>query len=124
MSEFSSEFFDPAWLTALATAAAKDDFVAQHSTLAAFTIGFRNTESGETAWISVNDSAIDAGTNDTAAAFLFAGDTAAFSDLKDGFPFNRLVRQHRLSVEGDLRGCVQNWLLIYAILRLASSVEY
>ena len=44
-------------------------------------------------------------------------------DLAQGFPFNRLVRQHRLVVGGDLRACVQNWMLLYALTRLTGELE-
>lgn len=120
MNAISTRFFDSKRLRALAAAASQDDFVARHSTLADVRMGFRNTETKESAWISVNESGVEADTGPAKAAFCFAGDTAAFADLCRGFPFNRLVRQHRLVVEGDLRGCVQNWLLIYALTRLAA----
>jgi hypothetical protein len=34
-----------------------------------------------------------------------------------------LVRQHRLVVGGDLRACVQNWMLLYALTRLTGELE-
>ncbi|MCC2595855.1 hypothetical protein LKR43_05825 [Pusillimonas sp. MFBS29] len=120
-----SNFFHQGWLQALGSAANHDSFVAQHSALATFNMGFRNTETGENAWIAFDEGRVTAGTDTTTAiAFTFAGDTAAFNDLHRGFPFNRLVRQHRLVVEGDMRSCVQNWLLIYAVTRLAAGLEH
>lgn len=125
MNTQASSFFSQGWLHALGVAASQDSFVAQHSALAALTMGFHNTETGESAWVSLDEARVTAGTDTTsaAAAFTFAGDTAAFNDLRRGFPFNRLVRQHRLVVEGDMRCCVQNWLLIYAVTRLAAQLE-
>ena len=125
MTAHAPNFFGQGWLNALSIAASNDDFVARHSSLADLKMGFRNTETGEVAWIRVDEASITAGCDDPliGTAFTFAGDTAAFDALRHGFPFNRLVRQHRLVVEGDMRNCVQNWLLIYAVTRLASGVE-
>lgn len=126
MTAQSSSFFCRNWLNALGAAASNDRFVKRHSALASLKMGFRNTETKESAWISVDENRVTAGTEATpaAASFTFLGDTAALEDLRRGYPFNRLVRQHRLVVEGDMRGCVQNWLLIYAIMRLASGLEH
>ncbi|MFW7341004.1 hypothetical protein V0R37_05595 [Pollutimonas sp. H1-120] len=126
MTAQSSSFFCTDWLNALGVAASGDSFVAQHSVLASLKMGFRNTETKESAWISVDENRVTAGTEATSAvvAFTFLGDTAALEDLRRGYPFNRLVRQHRLVVEGDMRSCVQNWLLIYAVLRLAAGLEH
>lgn len=125
MSVQTSSFFSQDWLHALGVAASNDSFVAQHSALANFKMGFRNTETEENAWISLDENRVVAGTDTTPAVptFTFAGDTATFNDLRLGYPFNRLVRQHRLTVEGDMRNCVQNWLLIYAVTRLAAGLE-
>lgn len=125
MSAHAPGFFSADWLRELAVAASKDSLVAQHNALTMLTMGFRNTETEESAWISLEENHIRAGLDATpAAAFTFVGDTATFNDLRRGFPFNRLVRQHRLIVEGDMRCCVQNWLLIYAVTHLAARLGH
>lgn len=110
---------DEGFLPALAQRAQGDGFVARHRTLADLKIGFHDSERGHSGWIAVTPQGCSAGVDNT-APFRFVGDTAALRDLAAGLPFNRLVRQHRLNVEGDLRACVQNWLLIYAVLRLCA----
>lgn len=125
MSASPPGFFSADWLHDLSVAANQDSLVAQHSVLATLTMGFRNTETGQRACISLAKEHIKADLDSTStAAFTFAGDTRAFDDLRRGFPFNRLVRQHRLIVEGDMRCCVQNWMLIYAVTRLAAQREH
>ena len=119
MTSTSRTLFDPGFLQQIAQRAQVDDFVARHRTLADLKIGFRHSETGQAGWIAVTPQAINAGL-DGAAPFTFVGDASAMQDLANGFPFNRLVRQHRLSVEGDLRACVQNWLLIHAVLALCA----
>ncbi len=119
-----SIFFQENYLGRLALAGSADAFVRQHSTLAQLTAGFRDTTSGASAWISVVGNQVHAGTgNKNDELFCFEGDTGSFEDLRRGFPLNRLVRQHRLTVTGDLRACVQNWLLLYAITRLTATLE-
>ncbi|MBP6019257.1 MAG: hypothetical protein KA735_07190 [Burkholderiaceae bacterium] len=120
----SSAFFDAKYLAHLAQSASNDAFVKQHSVLADFTVGFRDTDSNVTAWIRVQEDQISAGLTDMPSAFCFEGSSASFDLLKNGTPFNRLVRQHRLTVTGNLRHCVQNWLLIYAITRLTATPEH
>jgi len=117
------DFFDPDFLGRVAAVASRDPFVARHSTLAHVRIGFAETGSARQAWLSVDEGKVGSGAGDGGAAFRFVGDADAFSELARGFPFNRLVRQHRLSVEGDLRACVKEWLLIYAVTRVCGMVE-
>lgn len=112
----------PGFLQQMARRVTSDDFVAQHRTLADVQIGFRDSETGQSAWIAVKQQSVEVG-DVGRAPFTFVGDTSAMRDLANGFPFNRLVRQRRLAVEGDLRACVQNWLLIYAVLRLCVQRE-
>lgn len=119
MTAAAPSLLDDGFLPGLARRAQADDFVARHRTLADLKIGFRHSETGQSAWIAVTPQGIGAGQAGT-APFTFVGDEAALQALASGFPFNRLVRQHRLSVEGDLRACVQNWLLIYAVMRLCA----
>ncbi len=119
MTTAPSSLLDEGYLPALARRAQADSFVARHRTLADLKIGFRHSETGQRAWIAVTPDTIEAGQAGD-APFTFVGDESALQALAGGFPFNRLVRQHRLSVEGDLRACVQNWLLIHAVLRLCA----
>ncbi|MBS4001846.1 MAG: hypothetical protein KGZ91_00605 [Afipia sp.] len=117
------DFFAPDFLARLASAASGDSFVARHSTLAHVRIGFQESETGRKAWLLVDEGKVTSGSGAGAAEFTFVGDAGAFRTLASGFPFNRLVRQHRLSVEGDLRACVNEWLLIYAVTRLCGELE-
>jgi len=117
------DFFDPDFLVCLASAASADPFVARHSTLAQVQIGFQESGSGRSAWLSVDEGKVNSGAGESDAKFSFVGDADAFRSLAQGFPFNRLVRQHRLTVEGDLRACVKEWLLIYAVTRLCGTLE-
>lgn len=105
------------FLQQLAQRAQTDAFVAKHRLLADVRIGLRLADSAEAVWLHVTPEHIEAGRGNV-APFTLVGDAATLRDLSSGFPFNRLVRQHRLTVEGDLRACVQNWLLIHAVLRL------
>ena len=127
MSTPTPDLLAPGFLTQLAARATNDALVARQRLLANLQIGFRNSETGRTGWLHVTASQIEAGDamdEQHAPPFTFVGDTDAMQALAQGFPFNRLVRQHRLVVVGDLRHCVQNWLLIYAILRLANTPEH
>lgn len=110
-------------LAAWSRLASTDEMVHQHSALADLDIGFRNTETSEQAWLQIDESGIYTGLGAHTVAFSLVGDTEAFTDLIHGFPFNRLIRQHRLFVEGDLRCCVQNWMLLYALTRLTKELE-
>jgi hypothetical protein len=85
--------------------------------------GSANTESGKQAWLEISETGVHTGLGDDAIDFYLDGAQDAFDDLGRGFPFNRLVRQHRLTVGGDLRACVQNWLLLYALTRLTATLE-
>jgi hypothetical protein len=123
-SNSSLDFFNEDFLACLASAASSDPFVARHSTLAHVRIGFHEKESGRKAWLSVDEGQVSSGAGEADAKFSFVGDAAAFQTLARGFPFNRLVRQNRLTVEGDLRACVKEWLLIYAVTRLCAALEY
>lgn len=124
MSGFANaDFFDPVFLARVAEAASRDAFVARHSTLADVRIGFQENGSKRQAWFSVAEGRVECGTGDGGATFQFVGGYDAFVSLAKGFPFNRLVRQHRLSVEGNLRACVNEWLLIYAVTRVCGMVE-
>jgi hypothetical protein len=113
-----ASLLDPGYLARLAAHASADVGVAQQATLAQVCIGFHNHETGQRGWLEVNGSKVDADDGHRAAPFCFSGGTGAFEALAAAYPFNRLVREHRLVVEGDLRACVQNWLLIHAILQL------
>jgi len=115
--------FTPAVLIAWTRLAARDALVARHAILANLRLGLRNTDSDETLWLSVAETGIQGGLGLEHVAFYLEGPQDAFEDLVRGVPFNRLVRQHRLTVEGDLRCCVQNWLLLYAVMRLAAQLE-
>lgn len=120
MTVTSPRILDDRFLQQLAQRAQSDAFVARHCTLADVTIGIRLSGSTDAVWLHVTSDQVESGRGDR-STFTFVGDEAALRDLSDGFPFNRLVRQHRLTVEGDLRHCVQNWLLIHAVLRLCHS---
>lgn len=115
--------FDPAVLVAWTRLASADAFVARQSVLADLRLGLRNTDSGETLWLAVTEAGVQGGPGLDGVAFHLEGAQDAFDDLGRGFPFNRLVRQHRLTVCGDLRRCVQNWLLLYALTRLTANLE-
>lgn len=121
VTDFS--LFDPAVLAAWARRADADEFVRQHCVLADLCLALRNTQTGEQAWLAVREQDVQAGVGERAAPFWLEGDSDAFADLARGFPFNRLVRQHRLVVGGDLRACVQNWMLLYALTRLTAELE-
>ena len=119
----SLSLFDPAFLSAWAQRASADDFVRQHSVLADVCVALRNTETGEHIWLNVSEQNVQAGAGERQVPFWLEGDSEAFADLARGYPFNRLVRQHRLVVGGDLRACVQNWMLLYALTRLTGDLE-
>lgn len=116
------DLFDPAVLAAWTRLASADAFVARHAILADLRLGLRNTDSGQSIWLSVTDAGVQGGPGLDDVAFAFEGAQDAMDDLARGFPFNRLVRQHRLSVTGDMRRCVQNWLLVYAVTRLTAGL--
>uniref|UniRef100_UPI0033400D2E hypothetical protein n=1 Tax=Castellaniella defragrans TaxID=75697 RepID=UPI0033400D2E len=117
MTESGSRFFDAEFLRQLEQRARDDAFVARHGTLANVRLGIRDSGSGEFVRLHVRaDGLVIDRQSDV--SFTLVGDAGALQALSQGFPFNRLVRQHRLFVEGDLRSCVQNWLLIHAVLRL------
>ncbi|MEJ2897106.1 hypothetical protein [Bordetella avium] len=115
--------FDPAVLAAWTRLASHDAFLARHAILADLRLGLLNTDSGQALWLSISASGVQSGTGLGEAAFYLEGGQGAFDDLARGLPFNRLVRQHRLTVRGDLRRCVQNWLLLYALTRLTANLE-
>jgi len=133
----SSDFFDPVVLAAWTRLAANDAFVARCAILADVRLGLRNTDNGQALWLAVTESrqvptppsetrrvlSVQGGSGLDHVAFYLEGPQDAFDDLARGLPFNRLVRQHRLTVEGDLRSCVQNWLLLYALMRLTAQLE-
>lgn len=126
MSKPIPDLLTAGFLAQLAARANDDAFVARQRLLANLQIGFRNSETGQTGCLRVTAAHIEAGEAARDAdtpPFTFVGDTDAMRALAQGFPFNRLVRQHRLVVVGDLRRCVQNWLLIHAILRLTHTQE-
>ena len=109
---------DTGYLARLAAHASAEARVGQQATLAHLCIGFHNHETGQRGWLEINEQRAEAGNNLRAAPFYFTGGSDAFEALAAGYPFNRLVREHRLVVEGDLRACVQNWLLIHTLLQL------
>lgn len=120
-TDITDAIFAPAVLQSLAAAASADEFVRRKSTFADLRIGLQS-ESGARAVLIVQGCDVSIDPDAGAADFVFEGDDAAFGDLRSGLAFNRLVRQHRLHITGDLRGCVQNWLLLYAIFRLIPEV--
>lgn len=115
--------FEPDILAAWTQLASQDTFVSRHSILADLRLGLRNTDTNEGLWLAVSESNVQGGSGLEDVAFYLEGTQSAFDDLARGLPFNRLVRQHRLTVRGDLRCCVQNWLLLYALTRLIVHVE-
>ncbi|KCB24572.1 hypothetical protein [Bordetella hinzii] len=117
------DLFDPAVLAAWTRLASDDAFVARHAILADLRLGLRNTSSGQALWLSADGKRVQGGPGLDGVAFTLEGPQDAFDDLARGFPFNRLVRQHRLTVGGDMRRCVQNWLLVYAITRLTARLN-
>jgi hypothetical protein len=119
----SRNLFDAATLDIWARRATDDAFVQRQRVLADLCLGLRNTDTGEQAWLVVLEDGVQAGTGTRATDFTLEGGQQAFDDLCCGFPFNRLVRQHRLTVAGNLRSCVQNWLLVYGLIRLIVSLE-
>lgn len=120
----SLSLFSPQVLEAWVRLARADDLVRSNTVLADLTLGLRNTQTGEQIRWTIREQEVQAGVGEGAVAFWLEGDSDAFAALAAGFPFNRLVRQHRLVVGGDLRACVQNWMLIYALTRLTSRLEY
>lgn len=120
----SLSLFSPQVLEAWVGLARADDLVRSNTVLADLTLGLRNTQTGEQIRWTIREQDVQAGVGEGAVAFWLEGDSDAFAALAAGFPFNRLVRQHRLVVGGDLRACVQNWMLIYALTRLTSRLEY
>jgi len=128
--------FDPSVLAAWTRLASNDAFVARCAILADLRLGLHNTDSGQTLWVSVTETrqalnppsetqrllSVQSGPGLEHVAFYLEGPRDAFDDLVRGVPFNRLVRQHRLTVGGDLRRCVQNWLLLYALMRLTAQM--
>lgn len=120
----SLSLFSPQVLEAWVRLACADDLVRSNTVLADLTLGLRNTQTGEQIRWTIREQDVQAGVGEGAVAFWLEGDNDAFAALAAGFPFNRLVRQHRLVVGGDLRACVQNWMLIYALTRLTSRLEY
>ena len=117
------DLFDPAVLQVWAQRASADALVQRQSVLAQLRLGLRNSESGKQAWLEIAETGVHAGVGGDTVNFYLEGAQDAFDDLGRGFPFNRLVRQHRLTVGGDLRACVQNWLLLYAPTYLTATLE-
>lgn len=110
--------FDQTQMQRWGERATKDPLVLRSATMARLLVGLRNTDSKhEAAWLAVTQNGVTAGVGDIKTDFCFAGPADAFADLFKGVPFNRLIRQHRLDVQGDVRSCVQNWLLLYAVMR-------
>jgi len=131
------DLFAPAVLTAWTRLAANDAFVARCAILADVRLGLRNTDNDQALWLAVTEPrqtpaplsetrsvlSVQGGPGLDHVAFYLEGPQDAFDDLVRGLSFNRLVRQHRLTVAGDLRCCVQNWLLLYALMRLTAQLE-
>lgn len=115
---------DTGYLALLAARASTDSRVAQQATLAQVGIGFHNTETGQYGWLQVTGAQVEGGEGQRATPFCFSGGSDAFEALAAAYPFNRLVREHRLTVEGDLRVCVQNWLLIHTLLQLTRKAAH
>lgn len=110
--------FDEAVMRRWAQRATHDPLVVEHRTMANLRVGLQTTSGdGSKAWLHIDEAGVTAGLGDIRTHFDFVGENAAFDDLAQGFPFNRLVRQHRLDIQGDIRACVQNWLLLYAVMR-------
>jgi len=115
--------FDQQTVAAWQQLAREDELVLRNTVLADLSLGLRNSQTGEQVWWSIREQGIEAGLGERPLVFWLEGDGSAFDDLARGFPFNRLVRQHRLTVCGDLRSAVQNWMLLYALTRLTKELE-
>ncbi|MCG5238325.1 hypothetical protein [Azospirillum doebereinerae] len=107
------------FLPRLAGAVAQDAYFRDRCTAAHLTFGLRDTGSGASGWLRVDGPAVSAAAGPSDSRFTIEGDGAAWRDLLAGLPVNRLLRQHRMTVSGDIRSCVQNWLLVFAVTSAA-----
>lgn len=106
-------------LEAMASGASASAEVARRSVFAFLTFGLLDADTGETFWIRIEQGRATAGAGQADTRFVLAGSSAAWSELAAGMPVNRLLRQGKVSILGDARACMQNWLLVYAVLALA-----
>ena len=103
--------------------ATKDPLVRSSNTMANLLIGLHDTDLNLAAWLAVTETGVTGGTGHVKTDFCFVGSSSAFTDMLEGMPFNRLIRQHRLDIQGDVRSCVKNWLLLYAVMRSCTQLE-
>lgn len=114
---------DAGRLEAMASRASESAEVARWSVFAFLTFGLLDADTGEAFWIRVENGKVTAGAGQADTRFTLSGGSAAWSELVAGMPVNRLLRQGKVSILGDARSCMQNWLLVYTVLSLAGREE-
>lgn len=102
-------------LSDLLAGAPSNPAIAPHATMAHLTFGLKDTETAETGWIRVDPTSVFGGSGSADTRFNFEAPSATWSELAEGMPVNRLVRQGKMVISGDARSCVQNWLLVFEI---------
>lgn len=102
-------------LSNVLTGAPSNSAIAPHATMAHLTFGLKDTDTAETGWIRVDAASVSGGSGSADTRFTFEATSAAWRELAEGMPINRLVRQGKMVISGDARHCVQNWLLVFEI---------
>lgn len=105
----------PGLLSNVLAGSSSNTAIASHATMAHLTFGVKDTDTAESGWIRVDESAVAGGSGAADTRFTFEAGSAAWRELAEGMPINRLVRQGKMVISGDARHCVQNWLLVFEI---------
>lgn len=95
--------------------ASSNSAIAAHATTAHLTFGVKDTDTAESGWLRIDGNALTGGSGSADTRFTFEAGSAAWRELAEGMPINRLVRQGKMVISGDARNCVQNWLLVFEI---------
>lgn len=102
-------------LSNILTGAPSNSAIVPHARMAHLTFGLKDTDTTETGWIRIDDDSVLGGSGSADTRFTFEADSAAWRELAEGMPINRLVRQGKMVIAGDARHCVQNWLLVFEV---------
>lgn len=102
-------------LSNVLTGVPSNSAIVPHVTMAHLTFGLKDTDTAETGWIRVDEGSVVGGSGSADTRFTFEATSAAWRELAEGMPINRLVRQGKMVISGDARNCVQNWLLVFEI---------
>lgn len=105
----------PSLLSNVLAGSLSNSAIAPHATMAHLTFCVKDTDTAENGWIRVDEGSVVGGSGSADARFTFEATSAAWRELAEGMPLNRLVRQGKMVITGDARNCVQNWLLVFEI---------